>query len=465
LGNNLESTDFFNSVHGQAMPGRFHNPSEAAPSQPGMQQFQGDQLSHSPHQQNIPLAPHLYGISPHMPVQPMPAMATLSSVTSINSFEYASFVFQCNNGSIFRKESESKDDDHLPTTPARVQKVVAPKDEVADGGYYTSPPMNVIAATASVPDFIVGRKGYGRISFKSPVDITDVVSLSMLREIIEIERGRVTVYPDESKKPSVGTGLNVPAEVTLENVRPLPDFEGDEYIEELLRETSDTTFVSYNLETGVWVFTVEHFSSYSASTGSNSSSASSPIMFYRPEPSTATTSSQIRPSPSSSRPAAGSSVSNQQVRRSERLQKDHSTVMTTPSPGGDPTARFLFLTREKEAERLFKALVKEYKRTRHPPDQPRTQKLLEYADVLSWSSVSAWMDHEHLKHGVFFDDATKQVTFVEIADRVHEAIIFDFHDEVRSQIGNRVLGGVGAAGISCSDIRADFNRLYESVTE
>ena len=197
--------------------------------------------------------------------------------------------------------------------------------------------------------------------------------------------------------------------------------------------------------------------------GSNSSRESS---LYPPNPSAATISSQTQPLPSSSRPAAaGSSASNQQVRRSERLQKDRSIVMTTPSPGGDPTSRFLFVTREKEAECVFKALVKEYKRTRHPPDQRRTQKLLEYSDVLSWSSVSAWMDHEHLKHDVFFDDATKKVTFIEILDRVYEAVVFDFHDEVRSQIGKHVLGAIGGAGISYSDIRADFNRLYESVTE
>lgn len=57
------------------------------------------------------------------------------------------------------------------------------------------------------------------------------------------------------------------------------------------------------------------------------------------------------------------------------------------------------------------------------------------------------------------------MTFIEILDRVPEAVIFDFHDEARSQIGRQVLGAVGGAAISCSDIRADFNRLYESVRE
>jgi nuclear pore complex protein Nup98-Nup96 len=123
--------------------------------------------------------------------------------------------------------------------------------------------MNVVAATPSVPNFIAGRKGYGKISFKTPVDLTSVTSLSILREIVEISRGRAAVYPDESKKVPAGTGLNVPAQVVLENVRPPPDFDGEESVEEL-RATPETKFVSYNTETGVWIFDVEHFSTYEA---------------------------------------------------------------------------------------------------------------------------------------------------------------------------------------------------------
>jgi nuclear pore complex protein Nup98-Nup96 len=121
--------------------------------------------------------------------------------------------------------------------------------------------MNIVASTTSVPNFIVGRKGYGTISFKSPVDLTDITSLTILREIVKINQATATIYPDESKKPPLGKGLNVPAEITLENVRAPPDFEGDEYIEEL-RATPETKFVSYDVITGLWVFTVEHFSSY-----------------------------------------------------------------------------------------------------------------------------------------------------------------------------------------------------------
>ena len=121
--------------------------------------------------------------------------------------------------------------------------------------------MNIVASTASVPNFIVGRKGYGTISFKSPVDLTDITSLTILREIVKINQSTATIYPDDSKKPPLGKGLNVPAEITLENVRAPPDVEGDEYIEQL-RAMPQTNFVSYDVTTGLWVFTVEHFSSY-----------------------------------------------------------------------------------------------------------------------------------------------------------------------------------------------------------
>lgn len=166
------------------------------------------------------------------------------------------------NGSIFRNEAEIKDDESMPA-PARPQKTVVVPDaeEVADGGYYTIPPMKIVASTASVPNFVVVRKGYGSISFKGVVDLTGIPSLSILREIVEIERKRVTVYPKESTKPAAGKRLNVPAEILLEKTFPSPDLSAEEYLESL-KSTPDTTFVSYDAETGAYVFSVEHFSTY-----------------------------------------------------------------------------------------------------------------------------------------------------------------------------------------------------------
>jgi nuclear pore complex protein Nup98-Nup96 len=110
-----------------------------------------------------------------------------------------------------------------------------------------------------VPNFVVVRKGYGSISFKAPVDLTEIQTLSILREYVQIEQKSVTVYPDKSKHASPGTGLNVPAEVKMEAVRPPPDLEVDEF-EANLKSTANTNFVSYDANTNVWIYTVDHFS-------------------------------------------------------------------------------------------------------------------------------------------------------------------------------------------------------------
>jgi len=108
---------------------------------------------------------------------------------------------------------------------------------------------------------VVERKGFGKIAFSAPVDLTSISSLSELRQIVSIEKGLVTVYPDKSNYPPPGQGLNVPATVTLENHTVPPDIDVDEFKTEL-EETADTKFISYIPETGTWQFTVEHFSTY-----------------------------------------------------------------------------------------------------------------------------------------------------------------------------------------------------------
>jgi hypothetical protein len=190
-----------------------------------------------------------------------PGVATPPSVTSANSFEYVAY-FDIANFSIFRNEGEAKDDENMPAPARPVKTVVLPDDdEIADGGYYTIPAMKTVASTASVANFVVVRKAFGSISYKDVVDLTGISSLSILREIVEIHRGRVTVYPNESIKPPTGQGLNVPAEVTLDKCFPPTDVDVDEHIDSL-KSKPNTTFISYDTETGTWVFQVEHFSSY-----------------------------------------------------------------------------------------------------------------------------------------------------------------------------------------------------------
>lgn len=92
--------------------------------------------------------------------------------------------------------------------------------------------------------------------------------------IFDIKRS-INIYPDESKKPPVGQGLNRRAQVTLDKVWPF-DKKGKVLVTDVetlskmdyagrlrrLSEKQNTRFVEYRPDTGSWVFKVEHFSKY-----------------------------------------------------------------------------------------------------------------------------------------------------------------------------------------------------------
>ena len=85
------------------------------------------------------------------------------------------------------------------------------------------------------------------------------------------------MYPDDNKKPPVGEGINVPAEIRLERVWPIDKATKDpikvpakiralKYEEKLKRSCQrlGAEFVSYDENTGMWVFRVSSsvFSQY-----------------------------------------------------------------------------------------------------------------------------------------------------------------------------------------------------------
>ncbi|TXT13738.1 hypothetical protein VHUM_01105 [Vanrija humicola] len=123
-----------------------------------------------------------------------------------------------------------------------------------------------------VVDFSAGRKGYGEVTFLDPVDLTTLTSLNdLLGGVIVVEELELTVYPDETNKPERGKGLNVPAEISLENC-----FARDKATKQIVADPSDpryqrhlkrikairdTEFISFT-DDGVWTFRVEHFSKY-----------------------------------------------------------------------------------------------------------------------------------------------------------------------------------------------------------
>lgn len=125
---------------------------------------------------------------------------------------------------------------------------------------------------AEVPGFTIGRKGYGVIRFELPVDLTAFWSDlkgELFGNVVKINKNHtVEVYPNGSVP--LGTGLNVPAIITLEKVFPISrrkvaltsaekDIEHRLFVKKL-KELKDMEFVTYDPINGSWTFKVQHFS-------------------------------------------------------------------------------------------------------------------------------------------------------------------------------------------------------------
>ncbi|KAK4454119.1 hypothetical protein QBC34DRAFT_375914 [Podospora aff. communis PSN243] len=140
------------------------------------------------------------------------------------------------------------------------------------GEYWMSPPIEELRAMnrnqlKKVANFVVGRENVGSVSFKVPVDLTGVNLDELFGEVVVLTTRSATVYPIQAKKPPVGKGLNVPALISLEHSYPRGGLATtgrklERHIERLRTQIPDTTFESYDKETGVWNFSVEHFTTY-----------------------------------------------------------------------------------------------------------------------------------------------------------------------------------------------------------
>lgn len=137
--------------------------------------------------------------------------------------------------------------------------------------YFVEPSLTELAVRESidpgycsrVPNFVVGRAGYGYIKFLGE---TDVRWLD-LQKIVKLDRNSVTVYENERDKPPIGEGLNKTAEVTLIlqlRLADSHDLESSE-ITAKLRKCSDrqgAKFLSFDHSSGKWKFLVHHFSRF-----------------------------------------------------------------------------------------------------------------------------------------------------------------------------------------------------------
>ncbi|KAH0449693.1 hypothetical protein IEQ34_020385 [Dendrobium chrysotoxum] len=142
---------------------------------------------------------------------------------------------------------------------------------VLSSDYFVEPSVAELAARESidpgycsrVPNFVIGRVGYGYIKF---LGATDVRWLN-LEKIVKLDRHSVTVYENESDRPPIGQGLNKTAEVTLILQLRLVDSHGldSSKITSKLKRCTDkqgAKFLSFDQSSGEWKFLVHHFSRF-----------------------------------------------------------------------------------------------------------------------------------------------------------------------------------------------------------
>jgi nuclear pore complex protein Nup98-Nup96 len=151
-------------------------------------------------------------------------------------------------------------------------------DKCKEGDYWTRPSISELkkrsfADLSHLEDFTVGRVGYGEITFLEPVDLTSLNAIADIPGgVIEFDDRSCVVYVDETLKPPPGEGLNVPSRISLEKCW-ATDRATREYIKDsehprhrkhmrTLQNKENTKFVSFDTETGIWVFEVPHFTRY-----------------------------------------------------------------------------------------------------------------------------------------------------------------------------------------------------------
>ena len=171
-------------------------------------------------------------------------------------------------------EDESQD---VTSVPPKRPSMPRSQDDQQPGEYWMNPSKDQLQKMSKdqlrrVTGLSVGREGCGKVEFNEPVDISNISLKDIYNNIVVISLRSLTVYPDQAKKPPQGKGLNVPSTIYLENSwprardkrTPVSEKNGSRFNKhvERLRRVGGTEFVTYEKDTGTWIFKVPHFTTY-----------------------------------------------------------------------------------------------------------------------------------------------------------------------------------------------------------
>ncbi|KAL1502583.1 hypothetical protein ABEB36_007706 [Hypothenemus hampei] len=221
--------------------------------------------------------------------------------------------------------------------------------------YYTLPSLDELTPDEDgkcfVKGFTVGRKGYGNVYFPDEIDVAGL----NLDELVHFRYREINVYPDDSKKPPVGEGLNRKAQVTLDNVYPrkmgtnilikdVGELIRMNFSEKLRKVTEKKAarFMDYRPETGSWVFKVDHFSKYGFNDSDEESDQNGKETGTKQ-----TTKSDIKGKQALKKPEArGKDV----LQEKERVPEEDSGTGDVPTKGGFRLEQEIFLDEDEPQE-------------------------------------------------------------------------------------------------------------------
>jgi nuclear pore complex protein Nup98-Nup96 len=159
-----------------------------------------------------------------------------------------------------------------PRTSSSLNQQGSSVIDPAPGHYWSKPSMDQLrkmsrSELSNVENFVVGRDKIGRIEFNpgKSVDLSGVDLDKLYGDIVHLTVRNATVYGEHTTipKPARGTGLNHFSRITLGNSWPRNRAgKRDPKHLERLKRVNGTTFVDYLPQSGEWIFTVPHFSSY-----------------------------------------------------------------------------------------------------------------------------------------------------------------------------------------------------------
>lgn len=169
--------------------------------------------------------------------------------------------------------SSSKLQAQALSTPTK--NTETPDSDIVDSeGYWISPSQAKLSNMSlrelrAVHHFRVGRKGYGIAEFDAPIDLSEFSDAhkQIPGRIVVFDKATFTLYPDDAVRPTIGRGLCQPVTVTLFNVwahtrdtqQPIKDPTHPFYEKHLrrLKGVRNTKFISWQPETGSWMFQYE----------------------------------------------------------------------------------------------------------------------------------------------------------------------------------------------------------------